>query len=177
MINFVRRLFGRQPQIKGAAPMHGRETFGDHMPVALYRLMQTSFLATIEEDGGREAARATLKRAGYISGEKLVESLLDLTLPMEDFVAHLQETLIEHKIGFLEIDGFDPITKKIALTIREDLDCSGEACTFETLCMYDEGLLEAIFNRYTGEPYEVVETECWGTGQPHCKFEGAVVFD
>ena len=56
------------------------------------------------------------------------------------------------------------------VTVSEDLDCSGLPITGETVCDYDEGFIEGIFETYTGKKFQVKEIDCWSTGDRTCRF-------
>jgi predicted hydrocarbon binding protein len=55
-------------------------------------------------------------------------------------------------------------------TVSEDLDCSGLPIKGVTVCDYDEGFIEGIFNVYTGKDFDVKEIDCWTTGERTCRF-------
>lgn len=96
--------------------------------------------------------------------------MLDLTLPVNDFIAQLQKQIAEMKIGILRIEDTDSQMRKIVLTVSEDADCSGMPVLDETMCNYDEGFLSGILSAYTGKSYTVLEIDCWATGDRVCRF-------
>ncbi len=100
--------------------------------------------------------------------------MLDLTLPLNDFLASLQNSLEVHKIGILRIEKFDPHTGNVVLTVGEDLDCSGLPVTGDQVCNYDEGFLSGVLKEYTGKDYLVKEVDCWASGARVCRFEANV---
>ena len=91
------------------------------------------------------------------------------------FIANLQKTLEDLKIGVLRIEAFNPDTGNIVLTVEQDLDCSGLPITDENVCIYDEGFIAGILETYTGKKYEVREIDCWANGSRVCRFNGSVL--
>ena len=100
--------------------------------------------------------------------------MLNLSLDFDNFIASLQKTLQELKIGILRMEAFDPDTGNIVLTVGQDLDCSGLPVTNENVCNYDEGFISGILESYTGKKYEVREVDCWANGDRVCRFNGNV---
>jgi predicted hydrocarbon binding protein len=56
------------------------------------------------------------------------------------------------------------------VTVSEDLDCSGLPLLDHEICVYDEGFLAGILERYTGQHFRVKEVDCWCTGDRTCRF-------
>ena len=40
----------------------------------------------------------------------------------------------------------------------------------DAVCVYDEGFIAAILQDYTGKEFEVIEVDCWATGDRTCRF-------
>ncbi|MEG2924378.1 MAG: V4R domain-containing protein [Oscillospiraceae bacterium] len=152
----------------------GRHNLGDSMPVFVYRLLQFTLKDELAKRYGDKTTIDIFRSAGKLAGNELAKHLLDLTLPPNEFIAHLQDVLEKSKIGILRIEEFDIETGKAVLTIAEDLDCSGLPITGETVCNYDEGFLAGILNVYTKKDYVVTEIDCWATGARVCRFEANV---
>lgn len=152
----------------------GRMHLGENMPVFVYRLFQFTLKDALVAKFGKETAIEVFREAGVLAGREFASHLLDLTLPFDDFIAKLKDTLEDSKIGILRVESFDAETGKAILTISEDLDCSGLPVTGETVCNYDEGFLTGILQVYTKKDYVVVETDCWATGSRVCRFEANV---
>ncbi len=155
----------------------GRHNLGDQMPVSIYRLFQLTIREEINKRYGKLTASDIFRNAGELAGAEFAKELLDLKLPLNEFIAHLQEVLEKNKVGILRVEQFDLETGKIVLTIGEDLDCSGLPVTGETVCDYDEGFLAGVLKVYTKKNYIVKEVDCWATGARICRFEGIVVAD
>lgn len=152
----------------------GRENLGKEMPVIVYRMFEYAMRDTLTRMFGKEKMIEILRKAGEKSGRELYKRNLDGTLPLNEFLAQLQEKLIELKIGVLRMEEFDAETGHAVLTVGEDLDCSGLPMVGETVCNYDEGFLTGILDSYTGKEYAVVEVDCWATGDRVCRFDAKV---
>lgn len=152
----------------------GRRNLGENMPVYVYRLFQFTLKDELAKRYGNEETIAIFRSAGELAGKEFARRLLDITLPFNEFAAHLQAILEESKIGILRIEKFDLNTGEAILTIGEDLDCSGLPITGETVCNYDEGFLAGILKVYTKKEYVVTEVDCWATGSRVCRFEAKV---
>ncbi|MEG0771422.1 MAG: V4R domain-containing protein [Clostridia bacterium] len=152
----------------------GRKNLGEDMPVFVYRMLQFSLRAELSKRIGDEETIEVFKSAGAKAGIEFANNMLDLTLPFNEFVSSLQETLQKNRIGILRIENFDTDTGKALLTIDEDLDCSGLPITGDTVCNYDEGFLAGVLKAYTKKDYIVTEIDCWATGARACRFEAVV---
>jgi hypothetical protein len=148
----------------------GRPNLGPLTNVAVYRLMQYTMRAVLEKEYGNEKTRQILVEAGRISGMEFCKNMLDASLPLNKFVAQLQEKLLELLIGVLKVEKAEPDILSFVVTVSEDLDCSGVPVTGNTICNYDEGFIEGIFNVYTGKQFVVKEVDCWSTGESICRF-------
>jgi predicted hydrocarbon binding protein len=153
----------------------GRGDLGEEMPVLVYRLMQYTMLDELSKAYGEERANEHFRSAGFLAGSEFAKHALDLTLDFNPFVASLQKTLQDLKIGILRMEAFDAESGHIVLTVGEDLDCSGLPVTNETVCNYDEGFISGILEAYTGKKYDVREVDCWASGDRVCRFDGSVV--
>ena len=149
----------------------GRGDLGEEMPVLVYRLMQFTMLDVLARDLGREKANYYLREAGRLAGTEFTRNMLDLSLPFDKFIASLQQTLQDLKIGILRIETVDEDASEIVLTVSQDLDCSGLPITNETVCDYDEGFIAGIIGLNTGKSYTVREVDCWASGDRICRFK------
>ena len=152
----------------------GRRNLGEDMPVFVYRLFQFTIKDVSAKRYGNEATVDIFRSAGELAGREFASHLLNLDLPFNEFIAHLQSVLEESKIGILRVEKFDLDTGEAVLTVGEDLDCSGLPITGETVCNYDEGFLAGVLKMYTKKEYIVTEVDCWATGSRVCRFEAAV---
>lgn len=148
----------------------GRPNLGMHTRVEVYRLMQYTMRAVLDDEFGDSETRRLLARAGRISGEEFCKNKLDITLPLNKFIARLHEILEEMAIGILRVEEIDVEKHTMTVTVSEDLDCSGLPVNGYTVCDYDEGFLAGIFKIYTGKEFEVKEIDCWSTGDRTCRF-------
>jgi predicted hydrocarbon binding protein len=144
------------------------------MPVAVYRLLMYSIMDELKESFGEEEADQILHSIGYRAGVAIAENLLVETQDFNAFIADLQKTLKDLKVGILRIESVDMENLNIVLTVDEDLDCSGLPVTGETVCIYDEGLISGLLYHATGKQFTVTEVDCWATGDRTCRFEAYV---
>lgn len=154
--------------------INGRQNLGEEMPVFVYRLFQYTLKDELLNRYGKEEMIDIFRSAGEMAGREFALKLLNLELPKNEFILHLQEVLSESKMGILRVEQFDDQTGKAVITIGEDLDCSGLPLTGETVCNYDEGFLTGILKEYTKKEYVVIETDCWATGSRVCRFEANI---
>jgi predicted hydrocarbon binding protein len=152
----------------------GRGDLGEEMPVLVYRLMQFTMLDILSKNYGAAQASQLFRDAGYLAGTELAKAALDLNADLDTFIANLQKTLEDLKIGILRMEAFDPESGELVLTVGQDLDCSGLPITNETVCDYDEGFIAGILEAYTGNRYKVREIDCWASGDRVCRFRGVV---
>ena len=148
----------------------GRPSLGKQTSVAVYRLMQYTMRAVLEKEYGDEKTRQLLAQAGRVAGESFCKNVLDTTLPFNKFVAQLHDVLLDLSVGILKMEKSDVENMSFMATVSEDLDCSGLPIKGVTVCDYDEGFIEGIFEVYTGKKFEVRETDCWTTGERTCRF-------
>lgn len=153
----------------------GRENLGDHIPVQVYRLLEYSIREQLTEQFGKEEQIRIFRNAGFRAGRFFAENMLDLTLPLPQFVALLQKKTAEMKIGVLKIEKYEEKSGKMILTVSEDADCSGLPMLGETVCNYDEGFISGILSTYTGKKYSAIEVDCWATGDRVCRFRAEVM--
>jgi len=151
----------------------GRGDLGEEMPVIVYRLMQFTLMDALSADLGRIKANDYFRQAGYLAGSEFARNLLNLELDFNSFISQLQESLKLLKIGILRMEFFNPDDGTMILTVAEDLDCSGLPITNESVCVYDEGFISGVLEVYTGQKYDVRETDCWATGDRVCRFKAA----
>ena len=152
----------------------GRANLGEDMPVSVYRLFQFTMRDILTRDFGVEKTSDLFRRAGELSGREFCKNLLDKTQSFDMFVAQLQKTLKDLKIGILRIETADLEKLDIVLTVEEDLDCSGLPITDESVCDYDEGFISGILNEYTGKTFITREIDCWATGERVCRFKAGI---
>jgi len=149
----------------------GRGSLGEEMPVLVYRLMQYTLVDVLTKNFGREKANYYIREAGRLAGIEFTKNVLDLKVEFDVFIANLQKTLADLRIGILRIESVSENAHEIVLTVAEDLDCSGLPITDESVCDYDEGFIAGILELYAGRPYTVREIDCWASGDRVCRFQ------
>jgi predicted hydrocarbon binding protein len=153
----------------------GRGDLGEEMPVLVYRLMQYTMLDVLTKAYGSATANEYFRQAGFLAGTEFARNVLNLNVDFDTFVANLQKSLEELKIGILRMEAFDSVTGNMILTVGQDLDCSGLPVTNETVCFYDEGFISGILQAYTGKKYDVREVDCWANGDRVCRFNSIAI--
>jgi hypothetical protein len=149
----------------------GRKTLGQNMPVLVYRLFQYAIKDVLAEEYGAEKTSDIFRKAGYMAGIEFAENTLHLEGDFDYFIVNLTEILESLKIGFLRVEKSDSGKTHLVLTVSEDLDCSGLPVTGDTVCDYDEGFISGILEKYTGQPFDVREIDCWANGDRTCRFD------
>lgn len=148
----------------------GRPNLGLFTRVEVYRLMQYTMRAVLADEFGDAETRRLLFRAGLLSGEAFCKNRLDVSLPLNAFIAKLHSQLEELGVGVLRVEHIDTEKMNLIVTVSEDLDCSGLPVNGYTVCDYDEGFLAGVFKHYTGKEFEAKEIDCWSTGDRTCRF-------
>lgn len=153
----------------------GRKKLGEQMPVSVYRMFEYSMRNALTQMYGKESMIKVFRMAGEEAGQEFYKRYLDGDLMLNDFLAQLQQKLLEYSFGMLRVEKFDVQTGHAVLTVSEDLDCSGLPVSGETVCNYDEGFIAGILKAYTQKDYVVTEVDCWATGDTVCRFDARVV--
>jgi predicted hydrocarbon binding protein len=153
----------------------GRPNLGQFVPVLVYRLFQYTMRDILITDYDVETASELLIKAGKLAGEHFCKNVLNTNLEFNEFIAELQQTLKNLKIGVLRIEKADLSNLDFTMTVAEDLDCSGLPLLEETVCDYDEGFIAGVLKAYTGKDFLVKEVDCWATGDRVCRFSAKVL--
>lgn len=148
----------------------GRPNLGNTMDVAVYRLMQFTLRDVIIQKFDTKTADRIFE-AGEVAGRELCKNLINKENDFNEFVAQVQELLLNLKIGILRIEASDLENMNFTLTVAEDLDCSGLPVCDETICTYDEGFLSGLLGEYSGKKFDVKEVDCWCSGDRVCRFD------
>jgi len=148
----------------------GRRNLGEEMPVLVYRLFQYTIRDILNKKLGSEETVEIFRKAGELAGEEFASHMLDVSLPFDPFVAQLQQTLKDVKVGILRVEEVSGDASEMIVSVAEDLDCSGLPITGEVVCNYDEGFIAGILKAYTGKYYVVREVDCWSKGDRVCRF-------
>lgn len=149
----------------------GRPNLGDTISVTLYRLLQYTMRDVLISRFDPQTAGEIFYESGRRAGMEFCATLLDRDQEFQPFVAQLQATLKEQRIGVLRLEEADLESLSMTLAVYEDLDCSGLPDTGETVCDYDEGFIAGVLECYTGKPFHVKEVDCWATGGRACRFK------
>jgi uncharacterized protein len=147
-----------------------RPNLGPSTRLEVYRLMQFCMRDVLEQEVGTENTDKLFYKAGYLAGTHFYEHYVPETQDVNEFVRSLQTSLKEMAIGILRVEEYEQLTGKLLLTVSEDLDCSGLPELDSQICVYEEGFIAALLDRFTGREYSVEEVDCWCTGDRTCRF-------
>lgn len=148
----------------------GRPTLGPFMRVEPYRLLQYTLRAVLEKEHGAARTEAFFYEAGYLAGRHYYEQLIGPACDLQDFIKRLGQSLLDQRVGLLQLESADPQGGRFVLTIAEDLDCSGLPQLERTSCSFDEGFIAALLESFDGCRYVVREVDCWTNGARICRF-------
>ncbi len=153
---------------------NGRQNLGEDMPVFLFRLFQYNIKNELLKYHDKETVSKILRDTGRSAGVAFAKKLLNLDLPTEDFLDNVSKVFNQCKIANVRIEDVNNETGEITLAVYDDVSCSGVPVTGETVCKYDEGVLEGIFQTYSNKNYYVKEIDCWATGAKICRFNAKI---
>ena len=153
----------------------GRPNLGPNTRLEVYRLMQFCFRDILEQNFGTDKANEIFYDSGYLAGSELYKQFLTEAKDINEFVKKLQELLKNLNIGILRIEKADVDNGEFILSVSEDLDCSGLPELDYEICTYDEGLIAALMESFTGKKFKVKEVDCWCTGDRTCRFTAKVI--
>jgi predicted hydrocarbon binding protein/DNA-binding HxlR family transcriptional regulator len=85
---------------------------------------------------------------------------------VEGIITEVKEFFTQHELGDLNVYSLHPVT----LIIKDEYDCSKAPDVGRTLCLMNEGILEAIFETRLGVPARVTKAETFGSGLNFCKY-------
>ena len=153
----------------------GRPNLGTSVRVEVYRLMQFAFRDLLESEFGTEKTDELFYSAGKLAGTEFYNNLCTDVTSLNDLVKKLQVLMKDFGIGIFRVEKAAEDGKLFTMTVSEDLDCSGlPELDYET-CIYDEGFIAGILERFTGKQFKVKEIDCWCTGDRTCRFEAKAV--
>jgi predicted hydrocarbon binding protein len=85
---------------------------------------------------------------------------------VEGLIQEVKDFYREHELGEVVVFSIHPVT----LIIKDEYDCSKAPDVGRTLCLMNEGMLEAIFEAKLNMPLRVVEKETFGANFNMCKY-------
>ncbi|MFC2111605.1 4-vinyl reductase, partial [Bacteroidota bacterium] len=103
----------------------GRPNLGKTTYVGVYRLMQYTMRAVLENRYGNDETKKILIDAGRLAGVEFCKNVLDINLNLDEFISQLHSKLLDLKIGILRVEKSDVDNMSFIVTVSEDLDCSG----------------------------------------------------
>jgi hypothetical protein len=85
---------------------------------------------------------------------------------VEGLIREVKDFYALHELGEVVVYSLHPVT----LIIKDEYDCSKAPDVGKTLCLLNEGILEAIFEEKLNMPLRVVEKDTFGAGFNMCKY-------
>ena len=76
-----------------------RGNLGDELPVMVYRMLEYSLKDELKNRFGKEVQIEVFRSAGRKAGEYFAKNMLNLDVPLDQFVNELQKKMQELKIG------------------------------------------------------------------------------
>jgi predicted hydrocarbon binding protein len=152
-----------------------RPNLGPLTRLEVYRLFQYTLRDVLEAELGTEQTDRMFYKAGQLAARHFYTNLVGTPKDLAEFVATLQTLLRDLKIGILRVEKADLATGSFVLTVHEDLDCSGLPDLGHQVCVYDEGFIAGLLERFSGREYLVKEIDCWCTGERTCRFSAELV--
>lgn len=149
----------------------GRPNLGPSVRLEVYRLLLFTFRDVLEKTCGTAETDRIVREAGWLAGKEMYRHLIGNPENLNDFVARVQKVFVELGIGIVRVEQADMDKGELTLTISEDLDCSGLPESDTEICVYDEGMLSALLESFSGKRFFVREIDCWCTGDRTCRFK------
>jgi len=84
----------------------------------------------------------------------------------EGIITEVKDFFKIHELGEVNVYALHPLT----LIIKDEYDCSKAPDVGRTLCLMNEGILEAIFEKRMGVPARVTKAETFGSSYNFCKY-------
>ena len=150
---------------------NARPGLGPSTRMEVYRLFQFTLRDVLEQNYGTEMADKIFRDAGFMAGTVFFDKFLSTATDTASLVNKIQETFHVLGIGIFRVESITEDNSHLVFTVSEDLDCSGLPDTSEVICVYDEGFIQGILERFSGKGFNVREIDCWCTGDRTCRFE------
>lgn len=138
------------------------QTFRDDDIVSFFRFCVLVFrtqamalginLDPVMERTGQQVGRVLARRVAGDTPEQVVKK-------MDTFWQ-------SHGLGSISLAGRDPLT----LEVLDCFECEDLPVTGHGACVFDIGVLTAIFSYHLGHPVRVVEERCYSSGDGRCIF-------
>ncbi|MDF2569504.1 MAG: hypothetical protein K0R55_1108 [Sporomusa sp.] len=165
----VERRYPFSWRLLGDIPL-GRPNLGGNTRLEVYRLMQFALRDVLERQVGTEQTDRIFYEAGYFAGNEFYQHFIGEVKDFHEFIRQAQIALRDMGIGILRVEKADLEQSKFILTVGEDLECSGMPELNYEVCVYDEGFIAALMERFSGNKFKVKEVDCWCTGERICRF-------
>lgn len=150
-----------------------RPSLGPTTRIEMYRLFQFCLRDVLEQNYGTEQADKLFRDAGVLAGKNFYDQFLSSATDINSLVSLVRESFTALSIGIFRVEVVDANNLCFIFTVDEDLDCSGMPDSSEVVCVYDEGFIQGILEKFSGKAFKVREVDCWCTGSRTCRFNAA----
>ena len=151
-----------------------RPGLGPATRMEVYRLFQFTLRDVLEAHYGTEAADSLFREAGVIAGKAFFDKFLNDAKDTGSLVNKIQESFATLGIGIFRVETAKQDNSHFVFTVSEDLDCSGLPDISDVVCVYDEGFIKGILEKFSGKAFDVREVDCWCSGERTCRFEAKI---
>lgn len=148
-----------------------RPSLGPTTRVEVYRLFQFALKDILEQNFGAEKADDIFREAGVLAGKNFYDQFLSSATDVNSLVNLVRDSFSSLGIGIFRLEVMDIDNLNFTFTVDEDLDCSGMPDTSDVVCVYDEGFIQGILEKFSGKVFKVREVDCWCTGERTCRFD------
>jgi len=141
--------------------LKGRPHLGDHVNLALYRLMYYSLHKVVVKKIGNAESNQLFHDAGNIAGRFFFDHFLReyKDLPLDDFSEKVRSILVEQGIQFLRIDSVSIETGECAVSVTSAIGGPHSGSIQLDSCNYDVGFAEGILSKYAEKPFKTTMVE------------------
>ena len=153
----------------------GRPNLGPTARVEAYRMMQFAFRDQLESILGTEKTDEIFYAAGKLAGSEFYDNTCAGVFTFSALFKKLQTLLRDLGMCIIRVEEASEKEGKFILTMSEDLSCSGLPELDHEICIFDEGFIAGILEKFTRKSFRVKEVDCWCTGDRTCRFEAEVV--
>ncbi|ABE51627.1 V4R domain-containing protein [Methanococcoides burtonii] len=105
-----------------------------------------------------------MENIGQDIGMKIAETFTSTYI--EGLFEEVTDYWQKNEMGKLTVRSYDPLI----INIKDSFICEGTKNIGQTLCSFNEGILQGIILNKMNLQCNIVETECCGTGHGHCLF-------
>jgi predicted hydrocarbon binding protein len=160
----------------GADMGYARPNLGPYTRIEVYRLFQFTLRDVLEQRFGTEMADTLFREAGVMAGRAFFDKYLSDCADAASLASKIQNSFNALGIGIFRMESAKDDNSHFIFTVDEDLDCSGLPDTSDEICVYDEGFIKGMLDKFSQKNFDVREIDCWCAGARTCRFEAKHIF-